>query len=82
MYFLTDIFSVLSNIVLCFLISLALKWHIYKHSHIKIMTNHNYSVFLIPLPHAVGDPAGRHMRSGARVHHGTKNAQQGLVDGR
>lgn len=73
MYFLTDIFSMLSNIVLCFFISLALKRHIYKHLHIKIMTNHNDLVFHVPLPHALEMwPAGQ------RLHHSTKNAQRGL----
>lgn len=80
MYFLTDIFPMLSNIVLCFLISLALKWHIYKHSHIKITTNHNYSVFFIPL-HTVHLEIWQAAISGARqrLYHGTTNAQCGLA---
>jgi len=56
-----------SNIVLCFLISLALKWHLYKHLHIKITTNHTGCGLLAPLPRAAGGLAGTRRRSGAEA---------------
>lgn len=69
----------LSNI-LCFLVSLALKWHVYKPFHIKPWEAPE-PVSLPPVPQAVG-AGGLCQERGRGRAPALKTQQRGLADGR